>query len=248
MLTDTLFSDRKANPTALLNYGFELIDGRYVYQTTLAKGQMLLTVTIEGDDVVKTDLLDNETGEKYVLHLLDNATGSYVGQLNEEYEMVLRHIEASCFDKDLFQSNQARQLIEYARRTHGDELEYLWDKFPKYAVLRRKDSRKWYGILLTVTADRLGFNSTELIEILDLRIDPDELTALIDDEKYFFGYHMNKRHWLTICLNGSVPTEEIIKRLDKSYELATKNSSNRLPASAASAIMVKPSKAPTVRA
>ncbi|MBQ9479724.1 MAG: MmcQ/YjbR family DNA-binding protein, partial [Selenomonadaceae bacterium] len=95
---------------------------------------------------------------------------------------------------------------------------------------------------------RLGFNSTELIEILDLRIDPDELTALIDEEKYFFGYHMNKRHWLTICLNGSVPTEEIFKRLDKSYELATKNSSNRLMASAASAIMVKPSKAPTVRA
>ena len=240
MLTETLFSDRKANPTALLHYGFELVNGRYVYQTTLAKGQMRLKVTIEGEDRVMTDLLDNETGERYVLPLLDNAMGSFVGVLNEEYEAILRHIEASCFEKDLFQSEQARQLIDYIRKKYGDELEYLWDKFPKYAVWRRKDSRKWYGILLTVSADRLGFNSTELLEILDLRIKPEELTDLIDQEKYFFGYHMNKKHWLTICLNDSVPTDEIFKRLDKSYKLATKHSSNRMSPEAAEAIMVTP--------
>lgn len=241
MLTETLFSDRKAIPTALLNYGFELIDGIYIYRTTLAKGQMLLTVKIQDNDIVTTDLFDNETGEKYVLHLLDDATGSFIGLLNEEYESVLRHIEAACFEKDLFQSEQARQLIDYIRRTHGDELEYLWDKFPKYAVWRRKDSRKWYGILLTVSADRLGFTGTEMMEILDLRIDPEELTALIDQKKYFFGYHMNKKHWLTVCLNGSVPTEEICRRLDRSYELATKHASNHmLMSSAAASILLQP--------
>lgn len=240
MLTETLFSDRKANPEALIRYGFEHVDGHYVYQTTLAKGQMLLKVTIDGDDIVRTDLFDNETGEKYVLHTFDGATGSFVGMLNEEYETVLRHIEASCFEKDLFQSEQARRLIEYVKQKHGDEPEYLWDKFPKYAVLRRKDSRKWYGILLTISADRLGFNSTETIEILDLRIEPTELTELIDEEKYFFGYHMNKKHWLTICLNGSVPTDEIYRRLDKSYDLATKHSKNPPLRSSAESILVKP--------
>ena len=241
MLTETLFRDRKANPDALIRYGFELVDGRYEYKTTLAKGQMLLKVTIEGDDIVRTDLFDNETGEKYVLHMLEGASGGFVGMLSEEYETVLRHIEASCFEKDLFQSEQARRLIEYVKQKHGDEPEYLWDKFPKYAVLRRRDSRKWYGILLTISAERLGFNSTDQIEILDLRIEPTELTALIDEEKYFFGYHMNKKHWLTICLNGSVPTDEIYRRLDRSYELATKQASNHpMRHSAADAILVKP--------
>ena len=240
MLTETLFSDRKAIPEALINYGFEQVDGRYVYKTTLAKGQMLLKVTIDGDGAVKTDLFDNETGDKYVLHLLEHAPGSFVGLLNEEYEAVLRHIEAACFEKDLFRSEQALQLIDYVRQKYGDELEYLWDKFPKYAVWRRKDSRKWYGILLTVSADRLGLNSMEMMEILDLRIEPTELTELIDEEKYFFGYHMNKKHWLTIWLNESVPLEEICKRLDKSYKLATKHSSNRMSPEAAEAIMVTP--------
>ena len=201
---------------------------------------MLLKVTITGDDIVTTDLFDNETGEKYVLHMLEGASGGFVGMLNEEYETVLRHIEASCFEKDLFQSEQARRLLEYVKQKHGDEPEYLWDKFPKYAVWRRRDSRKWYGILLTISADRLGFTGTDAIEILDLRIEPTELTALIDEEKYFFGYHMNKKHWLTICLNGSVPTEEIYRRLDKSYELATKHSKNPSMMSSADSILVKP--------
>ncbi len=241
MLTETLFNDRKANPEALLRYGFERVDGHYEYKTTLAKGQMLLKVTIEGNDIVRTDLFDNETGEKYMLHVLEGASGGFVGMLSEEYETVLRHIEAACFEKDLFQSEQARRLIAYVKEKHGDEPEYLWDKFPKYAVLRRRDSRKWYGILLTISADRLGFNSTEPIEILDLRIEPTELSELIDEEKYFFGYHMNKKHWLTICLNGSVPTDEIYRRLDRSYELATKHSSNHpMKHSAAEAILVKP--------
>lgn len=241
MLTETLFNDRKANPEALLRYGFERVDGHYEYKTTLAKGQMLLKVTIEGNDIVRTDLFDNETGEKYMLHVLEGASGGFVGMLSEEYETVLRHIEAACFEKDLFQSEQARRLIAYVKEKHGDEPEYLWDKFPKYAVLRRRDSRKWYGILLTISADRLGFNSTEPIEILDLRIEPTELSELIDEEKYFFGYHMNKKHWLTICLNGSVPTDEIYRRLDRSYELATKHSSNHpMKHSATEAILVKP--------
>lgn len=238
MLTETLFSDRKPKLDALSEYGFERVDDRYVYKTTLAKGQMLLTVTIDPDGKVSTDMIDNETGEKYVLHLIESAAGGFVGLIKEEYEMILRNIEATCFEKDLFRSEQAKRLIEYIRQKHGDELEYLWDKFPKYAVWRRKDSRKWYGILLTISADRLGFNSTETIEVLDLRIDPEELSELIDKKKYFFGYHMNKKHWLTICLNDSVPTEEIFKRTDRSYALATKSAHNHPMNAAAAAILI----------
>ena len=243
MLTETLFLDRKAKPEALLEYGFKPDGDKFVYKTTLAKGQLLLTVTLDGGGKVSTDLFDNETGEKYVLHLIESATGSFVGLIKEEYERVLRHIEANCFEKDLFQSEQARQLIKYIRDKYGDELEYLWDKFPKYAVWRRKDSRKWYGILLTISADRLGFVGTDMVEILDLRIEPDELDELIDQQKYFFGYHMNKKHWLTICLNGSVPSEEICNRLDKSYRLATKSSVNH-PMATPSSILVNPSVQP----
>ena len=37
------------------------------------------------------------------------------------------------------------------------------------------------------------------------------------------GYHMNKEHWNTVILNGTVPKEEIEKMIDTSYSLVVGN-------------------------
>lgn len=36
------------------------------------------------------------------------------------------------------------------------------------------------------------------------------------------GYHMNKRHWNTVVLDGSIPADEIRAMLDDSYALVVK--------------------------
>ena len=36
------------------------------------------------------------------------------------------------------------------------------------------------------------------------------------------GYHMNKKHWNTITLDGSLPKEEILTMIDDSYDLVVK--------------------------
>jgi len=33
------------------------------------------------------------------------------------------------------------------------------------------------------------------------------------------GYHMNKKHWNTVLVDGAIPDREILKLLDHSYEL-----------------------------
>lgn len=33
------------------------------------------------------------------------------------------------------------------------------------------------------------------------------------------GYHLNKRHWNTVRLDGSVPDEELLELVDHSYDL-----------------------------
>lgn len=75
---------------------------------------------------------------------------------------------------------------------------------------------------MLVQKDKLGLQGKDLIEIIALRVDPKELTMLVDHEKYFPGYHMNKKNWLTICLNESVDIEEIKARIDTSYMIADK--------------------------
>ncbi len=42
------------------------------------------------------------------------------------------------------------------------------------------------------------------------------------------GYHMNKDHWNTVLLDGSVPEEELLSWIDESYELVVNNLPVRL--------------------
>ena len=38
-------------------------------------------------------------------------------------------------------------------------------------------------------------------------------------EAVILGYHMNKKHWNTICLDGSIPHSELKSMIDHSYSL-----------------------------
>ena len=50
--------------------------------------------------------------------------------------------------------------------------------------------------------------------------EPDNPASVVDGVRFFPGYHMNKRHWYTICLDGSVPIEKMYQRINASCLLA----------------------------
>lgn len=221
-MTETVFKKRKLNTEKVLSFGFERTDSGYVYHANLVDGQMKLTVKIDTEGKIYTDVVDINSGDEYVLHRVAGAAGSFVGQVRTEYEAILEEISAKCFDPEVFKSEQAKEVIAYVREKYGDELEYLWKKFPDNAVVRRKDNKKWYAAILTVSRRKLGFDSDEMVEILDLRINPEKMESTVDNKRYFPGYHMNKKHWFTICLDGTVSIKEIFTRIDDSYILARK--------------------------
>lgn len=218
--TDILFARKKPNLEQLLSFGFEQQGSGYIYTTGIVDGQFRLTVSLSDVGAVSTVLTEAVSGEEYVLHRVPGASGAFVGKVREEYEAVLQTISEKCFEPDVFKGDTAKQVIQYVKGTYQDELEFLWKRFPDNAVYRRKDTGKWYGAMLTISKQKLGLDSSEKVVILDLRIQPDDLAAVVDGVRFFPGYHMNKQHWYTICLDGSVPVEEIYQRIDASYLLA----------------------------
>ena len=55
---------------------------------------------------------------------------------------------------------------------------------------------------------------------MNLKCDPDQALALRDIfEAVIPGYHMNKKHWNTVKLDGSIPVGEIQRMIDHSYAL-----------------------------
>jgi predicted DNA-binding protein (MmcQ/YjbR family) len=58
---------------------------------------------------------------------------------------------------------------------------------------------------------------------VNLKCDPERSIALREEyEGIVPGHHMNKKHWNTVMLNGSVPAKLIRELIDHSYELVGK--------------------------
>ena len=59
---------------------------------------------------------------------------------------------------------------------------------------------------------------------INLKCKPEEAMVIRDIfEAVIPAYHMNKEHWNTVILNGTVPREEIEKMIDTSYSLVVGN-------------------------
>lgn len=216
-----IFKRKALNHNKLIAYGFSLSPCGYNYETDIMNGQFILAVSVNFESIVDTKLIEADTGEEYILYKT-SASGSFVGEIRCAVEEALREVAAACFETEVFKTEQAKSLIKYVRNQYGDELEFLWTKFPDNAVWRRKDTDKWYGAILTVDQKKLGFETSKIVEIIDLRVEPEFMSELLKKEGYYPGWHMNKRNWYTIILDMSVDTNEIIRRIDKSYHLAKK--------------------------
>ena len=220
-ILEQIFKNKKVNHDKLIDYGFDLTDNAYILQNDMMNGQFSLTVKISDTDI-ETEVLDLASNEPYTLFLVSDAVGSFVGDVRTEYQNIMLDIAEHCFDENIFKSEYAQSVIKYVADKYGDSLEFLWEKFTDNAIWRRKDNQKWYAAILTVGKDKLGFGSNEKIEIIDLRYNADKIDELVDNKKFFRGYHMNKKHWITICLDGSVELSEIYALIDNSYLLAKK--------------------------
>ena len=206
----------------LLQFGFIKIDKSYTYSRKILQGAFDMKISINEKGKVDWEVWDNEMGEIYPLVKISGVSGAFVGKVRMACEEVLQEIVERCGHTDVFKSEQARLIKHYVRDKYGDEFEYLWEKFPDNAVFRRMDNKKWYGAVLTVGKERIGICGEGKIEVIDLRGNPEEIAQIVDGEKYFPAYHMNKKNWLTICLDGTVEIEEIYRRIDESYILAKK--------------------------
>ena len=66
------------------------------------------------------------------------------------------------------------------------------------AALRRNDNNKWYGVVLEVSADKLGLPEAGIIDVLNVKSDPLLIGSLCGQDGYFPAYHINKEKWLSI--------------------------------------------------
>jgi len=81
-------------------------------------------------------------------------------------------------------------------------------------------------LVFKVKGKIFALTDIDLFDSINLKCDPEEAIEL--RERYAGitpGYHMNKRHWITVKSDGSVPVKLIYELTEKSYNLVI----NKLP-------------------
>lgn len=112
---------------------------------------------------------------------------------------------------------QRERLTRRLRDAYGAEPEYLWQRYPNSAAFRHPMSGKWFALVMDVPRARLGLPGEEIVDVLVVKCDPVMIGALLREPGFLPAYHMSKRQWVSVLLDGSVPDERVIPLLDMSY-------------------------------
>lgn len=110
------------------------------------------------------------------------------------------------------------EIFEYVKKQYGTIPEYLWKSSPKSAIFRHKNG-KWYAAILRVEKSKLGLKEEGTVDIINVKCEPDMVGLLTQTYGFLPGYHMNKKYWITMLLDGSVSEAKILDFLDMSYDL-----------------------------
>lgn len=97
--------------------------------------------------------------------------------------------------------------------------DYPFQKSPQHAVLRHKRTGKWFGIILTVDASKLGLDKEEKVDVLNVKCDPELIPMLRSQRGIFSAYDMNKDHWISILLDEACEKKQVKNLLLDSFHL-----------------------------
>ena len=114
-----------------------------------------------------------------------------------------------------------QSFLSYCLDAYGTSPDYPFDEDFETAVLRHADNRKWYALVMKVSRRKFGFESDEVIDVVNLKIPTEMFGSFGTADGVYPAYHMNKLHWISVVLPDA-PDDVVQFLVNVSFE-ATKS-------------------------
>ena len=118
-----------------------------------------------------------------------------------------------------------QQLLSYCFNTYSTSPDYPFDEDFETAVLRHADNCKWYAIVMRVSRRKFGFDSDEVIDVVNLKLPTEMFGSFGASDGVYPAYHMNKLHWISVLLLDA--PDDVVRFLVKVSFEATKTKKKR---------------------
>ena len=114
-----------------------------------------------------------------------------------------------------------QEFFSYCLNTYSTSPDYPFDEDFETAVLRHADNRKWYALVMHVSRRKFGFDSDEVIDVVNLKLPTEIFGSFGASDGVYPAYHMNKLHWISVLLPDA-PDDVVQFLVNVSFE-ATRN-------------------------
>ena len=118
-----------------------------------------------------------------------------------------------------------QHFFSYCLSTYLTSPDYPFDEDFETAVLRHVGNRKWFAIVMRVSRRKFGFDSDEVIDVVNLKLPTEMFGSLGAADGVYPAYHMNKLHWISVLLPDA-PDDIVQFLVNVSFE-ATKDKRKR---------------------
>lgn len=226
-----LLKNKNLDKKLLITHGFipnkdnDCILSKSFYQEFIGTGMYLKVDALLKENTLIPCVVDIQTGEPYTLFLTPKASGEFVGKIRLIVNETLADIIKSCSLSCRLSLSQSLEVLSLCEKRYGTICEYPWDDL-QAAVLRNAKTRKWYGLIIAVSTDKLGLKVKPDIpyktEILLLHHLKEDVLRLVDGINFIPAWHMNKKTWLACVLDGRLTIDVIMEHVDISFRLSEK--------------------------
>ena len=114
------------------------------------------------------------------------------------------------------------EIEKYINENYDILQEHPWEKYPEDTTFKHKNNKKWFALVMIVPYEKLHIEKEGSVYVINLKNIPDMLGGLLQTEGILPAYHMNKEHWISVLLDGTVSKEKICDLIDISYDLTIK--------------------------
>lgn len=114
-----------------------------------------------------------------------------------------------------------QEIFDYIKKKYKVSPEYPWQKYDNNAVFRHSDNNKWFALVMCVQRCKLGLPGEDYADVINLKVnDMFFRDMIIQEDGIMPAYHMNKQHWISVLLDGTVAEDRIFDLIHMSF-LAT---------------------------
>ena len=79
--------------------------------------------------------------------------------------------------------------------------------------------KEWFAVVGRIPREKIGIEEGGLAEVINLKDEPEAVTARINEKKAYPAYHMNKQHWYTVLLDDRLADDEMINLIKISFKI-----------------------------